>query len=140
MRGSCLPHSQFSLQYVKFSLSNTMRNMFGMFSFAFWVISTQKCEVVNFLKFKSVGIPIRPFQYLGTPISLRACVPCTCTHDAHAHHDVTRFAYDVNHVTMTSPAFTFHLWHAGMMWHDVIGVCIVDTAHHHGLHLFMGMM
>ena len=39
-----------------------------MFLFAFWVISTQKCEVVNFLKFESAGIPIRPFEYLCMPI------------------------------------------------------------------------
>ena len=59
-------------------------------------------------------------------------------HDAHAHHDVTIFAYDVKHVTMMSPAFVFHSCHVGMRWHDVIGVCIVGTPHHHGLH-HMGM-
>ena len=59
-------------------------------------------------------------------------------HDMHAHHDVTRFAYDVNHVTMMSPAFVFHSCQVGMRWHDVIGVCNGGTPHHHGLHC-MGM-
>ena len=115
-----------------------MRNMFGMFSFAFWVIRTLICEAVNFLKFESAGIPIRPFKYLGAPISLRAHAPCIRAHDAHAHCDITRFAYDMNHVTLMSPAFMFHLCHIGIMWHDVIGVCIGGTPHHHGLH-YMGM-
>ena len=75
MRGSHLPHSQFSLEYLKFSLRYTMRNMFGMLLFAFWVVSTQKCDVVNFLKSMSAGIPIRPFEYLSAPISLRAHSP-----------------------------------------------------------------
>ena len=109
--------------------------MFGMFSFAFWVIRILKCEVVNFLKFELAGVPIRPFEYLDTPILI---VACTCVSNAHAHHDVTRFAYDVNHVTMTSPAFTFHSCHVEMRWHDVNSVCIVGTPHHHGLH-HMGM-
>ena len=113
-----------------------MRNMFGMFLFAFWVISTQKCEVVNFLKFQSVDIPIRLFKYLGVPISLRAHM-CHA-HDVHAHHDVTRSAYDANHVTMMSPVFTFHLCHVGMRWHDIIGVDIVGAPCHHGSHC-MGM-
>ena len=47
--------------------------------------------------------------------------------------------YDANHITMTSPAFTFHLCHIEMRRHDVIGVWVVGTAHHHGLH-HMGMM
>ena len=76
-----------------------------MFLFAFWVISTQKCGAVNFLEFESAGIPVRPFEYLGMPIFIIACAPCMHMHDMHAHHDVTRFAYDVNHITMTSPAF-----------------------------------
>ena len=116
-----------------------MRNMFGMFSFAFWVISTPKCAVVNFLKFELASIPIRPFEYLSVPISLRAHAPCMCMHNMHAHHDVTRFTYDVNHVTMTSPAFMFHSCHVRMMWHDVIGVHVGGTPCHHGLH-HMGMM
>ena len=138
MRGSHLPHAQFSLQYLKFSLRYTMRNMFGMFSFAFWVIRTLECEAVNFFKFKSAGVPIRLFEYLSAPILIIAHVPCTCICDVHAHHDVTRFIYDANHVTMMSPASVFHLRHTGMRWHDVIGVHIVGTPHHHGLHL-MGM-
>ena len=55
-------------------------------------------------------------------------------HDVHAHCDVTRFTYDVTHVTMTSPVFVFHLCHIGMRWHDIIGVHIVGTPHHYGLH------
>ena len=134
MRGSHLPHAQFSLQYLKFSLRYTMRNMFGMFSFAFWVISTQKCEAVKILKFESAGIPIRLFKYLGTPILLRACVPCMHICDTHAQHDITRFAYDANHITMMSPAFAFHFCHIGMMWHGVIGVHVIGTPCHHGSH------
>ena len=109
-----------------------------MFSFAFWVIRTLKCEAVNFLKFELAGIPVRQFEYISVPILIIACAPCMCTCDTHAHCDITRFAYDANHITMTSPAFTFHSYHVGMMWHDVIGVCIVGTPHHHGLHC-MGM-
>ena len=97
-----------------------MGNMFGMFPFAFWVISALKCEEVNFIKFKSPGIPIRLFEYLDVPILLIACAPCMCVHNMHAYCDVTRFAYDVNHVTMTSPAFTFHSCH-------LVGVRIVGT-------------
>ena len=139
MRGSCLPHAQFSLQYLKFSLRYTMGHMFGMFSFAFWAIRTLKCEVVNFLKFKSAGVPIRPFEYFSMPILNIAHAPCMHAHDAHAHHDITRFAYDVNHITMMSLVFAFHLCHVELRWHDIIGVCIVGTPHHHGLHC-MGMM
>ena len=35
MRGSHLPHAKFSLQYLNFSLRHAIRNMFGMFLFAF---------------------------------------------------------------------------------------------------------
>ena len=115
-----------------------MRNMFGMLSFAFWVISTQKCETVDFLKFQLTGISIRPFEYLGTPILLREHTLCMHMCGVHASHDITRFAYDANHVTMKSPAFAFHSCHIGMRWNDVIGVCIVGKPHHHGLH-HMGM-
>ena len=89
--------------------------MFGMFSFAFWGIRALKCEAVNFPKFELAGIPVRPFEYLDTPILIIAQAPCMCMCDAHAHHDVTRFTYDANHVTMTSPAFAFHLCHT----HDI---------------------
>ena len=58
--------------------------------------------------------------------------------DAHAHHDVTMFAYDANHVTMISPAFVFHLCHVRRRWHDIISICVVVTPHHHGSH-HMGM-
>ena len=121
MRGSRLPHAQFSLQYLKFSLKYTMGNMFCMFSSVFWGIRTLKCEAVYFLKFNSAGIPVRPFEYLGTLILITACAPCTCMHDAHVHCDVTRFTYDVSHVTMTSPAFTFHSCHIEIRWQDLIG-------------------
>ena len=110
-----------------------------MFSFAFWVISTQECEAVNFLKFRSAGMTIRLFEYLGVPILLRAHAPCMCMCDTHAYCDITRFAYDVNHITMTSPVFMFHSCHIEMRWHDIIGVCIVGTPCHHGLHC-MGMV
>ena len=116
-----------------------MGNMFGMFLFVFWVVCALKCEAVNFLKIKLAGIPVRPFKYLSVPILNIACVPCMCVHDAHAHHDSTRFAYDVNHVTMMSPVFTFHSCHVGMRWHDIIGVHVGGTPCHHGLH-HMGMM
>ena len=65
-----------------------MGNMFGMFSFAFWVIWTLKCVAVNFLKFESAGIPVRPFEYLSALILIIACAPCMHTHDAHAHCDI----------------------------------------------------
>ena len=138
MRGSQLPHAQFSLQYLKFSLRYTMRNMFGMFSFAFWVISTQKCEADSFLKFESAGIPIRPFKYLSPPILLIACAPCTHMCDVHAHCDVTSFTYDVNHVSTMSLVFMFHSCHIGMRWHAIIGVHIVGTPCPYGLYQ-MGM-
>ena len=113
--------------------------MFGMLSFAFWVIRALKFEAVNFVKFKSAGIPVRPFEYLDTPILIIAHVPCTGVHDAHAQRDVTRFAYDANHITMTSPAFVFHSCHVETRWHDIIVVRIVATPRHHGPHC-MGMM
>ena len=138
MRGSRLPHTQFSLQYLKFSLRYKMGNMFGMFSFAFWLIRALKCEAVNFTKFKLAGVPIRLYKYLDMPILIIAHVLCMCAHDVNAQCDITRFAYDVNHVTMTSPAFAFHSCHVEMRWHDVIGIRIVGTPHHHGSHC-MGM-
>ena len=138
MRGSHLPHAQFSLQYLKFSLIYTTGNMFGMFSFAFWVIRALKCEVVNFLTFELAGIPIRPIEYLDMPILVIARAPCMCTHDAHAHRDITRFTYDAKHITMTSPALAFHSCLIETRWHDIISVCIVGTPCHHGLHC-MGM-
>ena len=111
-----------------------MGNMPGMFSFALWVIRALKCEAVIFPKFESAGIPVRPFEYLDAPILIIECAPCSRTHDAHAQRDVTRIASCVNHVTMMSPAFTCHSCHVGMRWHDVIGVRIVGTPHHYGLH------
>ena len=126
MRGSHLPHAQFSLQYLKFSLRYTMGNMSGMFSFAFWVIRALKCEAVNFPKLESAGIPIRPFEYLDVPILVIARVLCSCACNVHAH--------DVNHVTMMSPAFAFHSCHVEMRWHDIIGVHVVGTPCHYGSH------
>ena len=84
MRGSRLPHAKFSLQYLKFSLKYTTGNMTGMFSFVFCVIRALKCEVVNFSKFQSAGVPVRLFEYLDTPILIIAHAPCTCMHDTHA--------------------------------------------------------
>ena len=139
MRGSHLPHAKFSLQYLKFSLTYTMGNMSGMFSFAFWVMRTLKCEAVIFPKFELAGIPTRPFEYLDTPILIIACVPCSCACDAHAQRDVTRFASCANHVSMMSPVFAFHSCYIGMRWHDVISVRVVGTPHHYGSH-HMGMM
>ena len=110
-----------------------------MFLFAFWVIRALKCEAVIFHKFESAGVPVRPFRYLDTPILIIAHVPCMRACDVHAQRDITRFAYDANHVTMASPAFAFHLCHIGMRWHDVIGVHIVGTPRHYGSHC-MGMM
>ena len=138
MRGSCFPHAKFSLQYLKFPLRYTMGNMYGMILFVLWVIRELKCEAVNFLKFKSAGVRMRPLEYLSMPILLIAHVTCMHACHAHAHHDITSFACDANHITMMSPAFTFHSCHIGMRWHDIIGVCIGGTPCHHGLHC-MGM-
>ena len=131
------PHAQFSLQYLKFSLRYTMRNMSGMFSFAFWVIRTLKCGAVIFPKFQSAGVPARSFEYLNAPILIKARAPCSRVRDAHAQHDVTRFASCVYHVTVMSPAFAFHSWHVGMRWHDVIGVRVGGTPCHYGSHMGM---
>ena len=116
-----------------------MGNMFGMFSFAFWVIRALKCEVVNFPKFESAGIHIRLFEYLDVPILIIAHAPCMRACDVHAQHDVTRFAYDANHVTMTSPVFVFDSCHVETRWYDIIGVRVVGIPCHHGSHR-MGMM
>ena len=74
------------------------------------------------------------FEYLDVPILIIACAPCIRAHNVHAQHDVTRFAYDVNHVAMTSPTFAFHLCHVETRWHDVIGVHIVGTPSWFALH------
>ena len=115
-----------------------MGNMSGMFSFAFWVIRTLKCEVDIFPKIESAGVHVRLFEYLDASILIITCAPCSRTCDAHAQHDVTRFASYANHVTMTSPAFVSHSCHVAMMWHDVISVRILGTARHYGSHR-MGM-
>ena len=78
MRGSCLPHAQFLLQCLKFSLRYAMGNMFGMFLFAFWVFKALECEVVNFFKLKSACIPIRPFKYLGANFTYITCAMHVC--------------------------------------------------------------
>ena len=105
-----------------------------MFSFAFWVIRTLKCEAVIFPKFELAGVPARPYEYLNAPISFIARAPCLRACGTHAHLDVTRFASCVNHVHMTSPEFAFHSCHIGMRWHDVISVRIVGTPRHYGSH------
>ena len=64
----------------------------------------------------------RPLRYLGAPLSIVAHAPCIHIHDTDAQHDITRFTYDVNHTTVMSPAFAFHLCHIGMRWHYIIGV------------------
>ena len=138
MRGFHLHHAKFSLQYLKFSLRYKMGNMSGMLSFIFWLIRALICEAVNFPKFELSGVPVRPFKYLDGPILILARAPCTCACDAHAQCDVTRFAYDVNHVTMTSPVSAFHSCHVESRWHDVISVHIVGTPCHYGSHC-MGM-
>ena len=115
-----------------------MGNMSGMSSFAVWVIRALKCEAVNFVKFESAGVPIRLFEYLNAPILIIACALCSCMHDVHTQRDVTRFAYNANHATMTSPMFAFHSCHVETRWHDVIGVRVLGTPRQHGLHC-MGM-
>ena len=112
--------------------------MSGMFLFAFWIIRALKCDAVNFPKFESAGIPDSLFEYLDMPISIIACAPCMHAHNVHAQHDITRFAYDANHITMMSPVFMFHSCHIETRWHDIIGVRVVGTPHHHGSHR-MGM-
>ena len=92
MRGSHLPYAQFSLLYLKFSLKYTNGNVFGMFSFAYWVSRALKCEAVNFPTFESAGIPIRPFKYLDVPILIIARAPWMHVHNMHAHCDITMFA------------------------------------------------
>ena len=109
-----------------------------MFSFAFWVIRALKFVAVIFLKFRSAGVPVRPFGYLDATISIIARAPCSRARDVHAQRDVTRFASSVNRITMTSPAFAFHSCHVEMRWHDVISVRIVGTPRHYGSHR-MGM-
>ena len=115
-----------------------MGKMFGMFSFAFWVLRALKCDAVNFPKFESADITVRLIEYLDVPIFIIACAPSMRACDMHAHCDITRFTFDANHVIMMSLVFTYHLCHIEMRWHDVIGVRIVGTPHHHGLHC-MGM-
>ena len=123
MRGSHLPHAKFSLQSIKFLLRHAMGIMFGMFSFAFQVCSTQKCEVVIFSKFEPACVHARPLRYLDVRYKLEhMCHACVC--DAHARCDVTRFTYNVNHVIMMSSAFVFYSCHILLRWHDVIGVHI----------------
>ena len=54
-----------------------MGKMFGMFSFAFWVLRALKCDAVNFPKFESADVPVRPIEYLDAPKLIIAHVPCT---------------------------------------------------------------
>ena len=97
--------------------------MFGMF--LFWVFSTSECEAVIFAKFELACVHPRPLDYLDDALVLhRPHEPCMCTGIAHARHEITRFAYNVNHIIMMSLAFVFHSCHIGMRWHDIIGVHI----------------
>ena len=133
MRGSHLPHAKFSLQYIKFSLTYTMGIMFGIFSFAFWAFSTQKCEAVIFHKFESACMHARPLGYLDVPYLYRACAPCTCMHYVHAKYDITRFANKVNHTIMTSLVFAFHSCHIGVtsfvfVLHEYHGIMVHFTS------------
>ena len=96
MRGSHLPHGKFSLQSMKFLLRYAMGIMFGMFSFAFWAFSTQKCGVAIFSKFKLACMHARPLDYLDTPYLFRACAPCIHTQMAHARCDLT--TNNANHI------------------------------------------
>ena len=64
--------------------------MFGMFLFAFWVFSTQKCEVVIFAQFGLACVHARPLNYLDALTSPRAHAPCTHVHVVHAQCEVTR--------------------------------------------------
>ena len=59
MKGFHLPHAQFSLQSMEFLLRYAMGIMFGMFSFAVWVFSTQKYEAVIFSKFELACVHTR---------------------------------------------------------------------------------
>ena len=88
MRGSCLQPPKFSLQLGQFSLSYAMRNLFGMFLFAFWVIlRPQHVEVVIFPKFwlhasllKDIDMP----KLLGAhALWMHTCV-------THTQCDITR--------------------------------------------------
>ena len=124
MRGFHLPYSKFSLQYLKFSSIYAMGNMLGMFSFVFWVFSTQKCEAVYFPRFESACMHARSLGYLGAPYLIRAHASCMCVCNVHARCDITRFTKKANHVIMMSSAFAFHLCHVRMRWNDVIGVHI----------------
>ena len=75
---------------------------------AFWVFGTQKCEVVIYAKFGSACVPARPLKHLDALVLHRAHVPCMCEDVMHARHDVTRFAYNVNHIIMMSYSHSIH--------------------------------
>ena len=61
--------------------------MFGMFSFAFQVFSTQNGEVVTFSKFELACMHFRLLGYLDVQYLLREHAPCMCMHDMHARCD-----------------------------------------------------
>ena len=121
MRGSHLPHAKFSLQSIKFSLRYAMGIMIGMFLFASQVLIPENVKQIFSLS-SLACVHARPLRYLDIPYLIRAHMPCTCTCDMHARHNITRLTNNANHVIMTSSAFTFHSCHIGMRWHDVIGV------------------
>ena len=77
------------LQLMKFLLRYAIGIMFGMFWFAFWVFSTQKCEAGIFTRLGSACVYTRPLRYLDALVLHRAHVPCMHVCVAHASHDVT---------------------------------------------------
>ena len=62
----------------------------------------------------------RPLDYLDVLVLHRAHAPCIHMHVMHAQCDALGFAYNVNNVIMMSLAFTYHSYHIGMRWHDVL--------------------
>ena len=77
-----------------------------------------------FLSLSWLCVHARPLRYLDMPYLFGVHVPCMCMHVAHARCDITRFAYNMNHIMMMSSVFMFHSCHIGMRWHDDVGACI----------------
>ena len=78
-----------------------MGNMFGMFSFAFWVIRILICETVNFLKFESAGIPIRPFEYIIVLISIIALTEFRQPLQVQSHLEMPGILVQLGHIQRT---------------------------------------
>ena len=74
---------QFSLQTTLFPLCYTMRSIIGMFSFAFWVISTQKCEAYLVVDSQHECMPTNKYnvahQYYVGMLNMPV-------HSCHTHH------------------------------------------------------